>query len=126
MGSYHPQCLAEAGRDGGLLRFQRAEIREGQWDGKSVGARKFRWSPRPEKVVVVDEQRPAVLAMGGPLTNSISVTRHGRDLKFTYRLIGAGGGDYKLWEYWRRRDSPPQFAIDRWERKIGSGKFEFG
>jgi hypothetical protein len=79
------------------------------------------------KVVVVDERRPAVLTMGGPLTNSISVTRHGRDLNLTYRLIGAEGGDYKLWEYWRTKsDSPPQFTIYQGEKKIGSGNFEFG
>jgi len=48
-------------------------------------------------------------------------------LNLTYRLIGAGGGDYKLWEYWRtKRDWPPQFSIYQGERKIASGKFEFG
>jgi len=79
------------------------------------------------KVVVVDERKPAVLAMGGPLTNSIRVTRYGRDVNLTYRLIGAGGGDYKLWEYWRtHRGSAPQFAIYQGAKELGSGKFEFG
>jgi len=98
------------------------------WHNDSVdGVRPISGVAEAGKVVVVDERRPAVLAMGGPLTNSISVTRHGQDLKFTYRLIGAGGGDYKLWEYWRtHRDSPPQFSIYQGERKIASDKFEFG
>jgi hypothetical protein len=96
-------------------------------DDKVGGVRPISGVTEAGKVVVVDERRPAVLAAGGPLTNSISVTRHGRDLNLTYRLIGAGGGDYKLWEYWRtKRDWPPQFSIYQGERKIASGKFEFG
>ena len=79
------------------------------------------------RVVVVDEHWPAVLAVGGPLTNSIAVNRHGRDLKLTYHLVGAGGGEYKLWEYWRtKRDEPPRFVIYRGDKKLASDKFKFG
>jgi len=75
----------------------------------------------------MDEHRPAVLTMGGPLTNSISVARHGWNLNLTYRLIGAEGGDYRLWECDRTKSgSPPQFAIYNGNKKIASGKFEYG
>jgi hypothetical protein len=99
----------------------------GWYNDSMGGVRPISGMAEAGKVVMVDVQKPAVLAMGGPLTNSISVTRHGRDLKFTYRLVGAGGGDYKLWEYWRtKRDWPPQFAVYRGDKQIASGKFEFG
>jgi hypothetical protein len=39
----------------------------------------------------VDDKTPAVLNVGGPLTNSVIVSRHGRDLRLDYRLVGAGG-----------------------------------
>jgi hypothetical protein len=79
------------------------------------------------KVVVVNERQPAVLAVGGPLTNSILLTRYGRDLNLTHRVLGAGGGEYKLWEYWRARpDSAPEYAIYAGAKKLASGKFEFG
>ena len=52
--------------------------------------------PPPEQAVVVDERRTAVLAVGGPLTNCVSATHRGRNLLLSYRLIGAGGGEYWL------------------------------
>ena len=48
--------------------------------------------PPPEQMVAVEEQRPAVLTVGGPLTNCVSATHRGRNLLLSYRLIGAGGG----------------------------------
>ena len=79
------------------------------------------------KVVVVDAHTPAVLAIGGPLTNSLMVRRHGRELKIIHHVIGAGGGEYKVWEYWRTKgDVPPQFAVYRGSKKLASDKFEFG
>ena len=79
------------------------------------------------KVVVVGERKATVLAVGGPLTNAILVSRYGQNLNLNHHLIGAGGGDYKLWEYWRANpDSAPQLAIYKGAKKLGSGKFEFG
>ena len=80
--------------------------------------------PPPEQAVVVDEQRPGVLAVGGPLTNCVSATRRGRNLLFSYRLIGAGGGEYWLANGGDRK--PPQFTVGRSGKQIGSGQFEFG
>lgn len=128
VGSYNlPSVWLKQGREEAYFDSVPKSGRRTVPDDKVGGVRPISGVAEAGKVVVVDEQKPAVLAMGGPLTNSISVTRHGRDLKFTYRLIGAGGGDYKLWEYWRtKRDWPPQFAVYRGDKQIASGKFEFG
>jgi hypothetical protein len=96
-------------------------------DPRCGGVRPVWGVPEAGKVVVVGEHTPAVLAMGGPLTNTVVVSRHGRELKLTHHLIGAGGGEYKLWEYWRKKgDVPPQFVINKGDRQIASGKFAFG
>jgi hypothetical protein len=72
----------------------------------------------------IDEKKPALLAAGGPLTNSVTVTRHGQYLNLGYQLIGAGGEGYQLTG--QDRTKPPEFAIYKGDRKIASGKFEFG
>lgn len=76
------------------------------------------------KSIFVSGQTPAVLAAGGPLTNSVTATRHGQDLLLNYQLIGAGGQTYQL----ANRDyaRPPEFAIYKDGRKIASGKFQYG
>jgi len=80
-------------------------------------------SPPPtDQAVVVDEQRAAVLAVGGPLTNCVSANHHGRNLALTYRLIGAGGGDYRIWI----GGGQPQFTVAKSGKMIASGNFEFG
>jgi phenylpyruvate tautomerase PptA (4-oxalocrotonate tautomerase family) len=81
-------------------------------------------APPPEQAVVVDEQRTAVLAVGGPLTNCVSATHRGRNLLLRYRLIGAGGGEY--WLAAGRDGKPPRFSVGKSGRRIGSGQFEFG
>jgi hypothetical protein len=80
--------------------------------------------PPPEQAVVVDEGQIAVLAVGGPLTNCVSATHCGQNLLLSYRLIGAGGGDYWLAVGVDRK--PPQFTVARLGKRIGSGEFEFG
>lgn len=66
----------------------------------------------------------AVLATGGPLTNSVSVNRRGRSLSLSYRLIGVDGETYQLEP--QDRSHPPEFAVYRGDKQIASGKFEFG
>ena len=80
--------------------------------------------PPPEQAVVVDEHRLAVLAVGGPLTNCVSATHRGRNLLLSYRLIGAGGGAYRLAA--GGDGKPPKFTIRRSGQMIGSGQFEYG
>ncbi len=74
--------------------------------------------------ISVDDRTPAVLDAGGPLTNSVIVSRHGQDLRLDYRLLGAGGATYQLVN--RDYSRPPEFAIYKGDKKIASGKFEFG
>jgi len=67
---------------------------------------------------------PTVLAVGGPLTNSASLTRQGGDLVMRYQLIGEGGQTYNLMNV--DRSKPPQYAIYQGGEKIALGSFEFG
>jgi hypothetical protein len=71
---------------------------------------------------VVSASRAALLTAGGPLTNLVTVNRHGRTLNLGYRLVGADGESYQL--VGARRQ--PEFVAYRGGKKIGSGKFEFG
>jgi hypothetical protein len=82
---------------------------------------RFSGSPT-EKVTQVNAANPAVLKVGGPLTNSVAVNRHGRSLNLSYQLLGAGGEAYQLLGARRQ----PEFAAYRADKKIASGKFEFG
>jgi hypothetical protein len=74
--------------------------------------------------ISVADQAPGVLNVGGPLTNSVTANRHGRDLQLDYQLVGAGGNINQLAN--QNRSRPPEFAIYKGGRKIASGKFEFG
>ena len=74
--------------------------------------------------ISVDGTTPALVAAGGPLTNTVAVSREGEDLVLNYRLIGAGGESCQLVN--RDFAHPPEFAIYQGEKKIASGKFEFG
>jgi hypothetical protein len=73
--------------------------------------------------VTVSEAAPAVLTVGGPLTNSVSINRQGRKLALNYQLVGAGGA-YQM--VGQDRSHPPEFAVYQGDKKVGSGKFEFG
>ena len=74
--------------------------------------------------ISVSDKAPAVLDAGGPLTNSVTAIREGQDLRLDYKLIGAGGATYQLVKH--DTSKPPEFAIYKGDRKIASGKFEFG
>jgi hypothetical protein len=74
--------------------------------------------------VVVDGKAPAVLDIGGPLTNSVAITPHGQDLLLDYSLVGAGGTLYQLMN--QNQSKPPEFAVYRGGKPIASGRFEFG
>ncbi len=76
--------------------------------------------------LVVSATKAATLAFGGPLTNSVAVTRRGRSLAMNYRLLGAQGEAYQL-EGPRKQ---PEFTIYRpgknGDKKLASGAFQFG
>ncbi len=90
------------------------------------GAKAFNNSSQSQagRRISVDDKAPAVLNAGGPLTNSVIASRHGQDLRLDYRLVGAGGETYQLAN--QNRSRPPEFAIYKGDKKIASGKFEFG
>lgn len=64
---------------------------------------------------------PAILKVGGPLEQHITVHRKGQILSMDYRLIGIAGE-------WYRNDSRyrPTFTIYKGDKEIASGKFQFG
>ncbi len=76
------------------------------------------------QTISVDDKTPAVLNVGGPLTNSITANRHGQDLVMNYQLLGAGGEVYQMPA--QDRSKPPKFAVYSGEKKIASGEFEYG
>jgi hypothetical protein len=73
--------------------------------------------------ITVTDSKPAVLTAGGPLTNSVSIGRRGKNLSLNYQLVGAGGA-YQLVN--QDRLHPPEFTIYQGDKKVASGKFEFG
>ncbi len=76
-----------------------------------------------QRRITISDKGPATLAAGGPLTNSVSVTRRGRNLALNYQLVGVGGA-YQIVD--QDRSHPPEFAVYLGDRKIKSGKFQFG
>ena len=106
VGSYS-QCQVQL-KQGGAEAYRETGVRFG---GLST-----------DKVTVVNATHPAILTVGGPLTNSVTVNRHGRSLNLGYQLLGAGGETYQLLGARRQ----PEFAAYRADKKIASGKFEFG
>jgi hypothetical protein len=74
--------------------------------------------------ITVSETSPCSLLGGGPLTNSVAVSRSGRHLVLDYKLIGADGSSYSLRN--DDRQNPPEFAIYQGTKKVFSGKFAFG
>lgn len=72
--------------------------------------------------LTVEAARPAQLADGGPLTNTVKLSRNGALLTLNYRLVGADGQAYRLLGL--RKE--PDFVIHRGERQVALGKFEFG
>jgi hypothetical protein len=73
--------------------------------------------------MTINEGKSAVLTAGGPLTNSVSINRQGRKLSLNYQLVGAGGA-YQM--VGQDRSHPPEFAVYQGDKKVSSGKFEFG
>ena len=94
--------------------------RDGVADMRELAARLGTASTLP---IVLDSTEPAVLQAGGPLTNAVLVLKRGRYLYMQYRLEGVGG-HYQLAS--QERSHPPEFMVYRGEKKIASGKFQYG
>ncbi len=77
--------------------------------------------------LVVREGQSVSLAIGGPLMNAATVRRRGGSLAMNYTLKGRGGEEYEA------PTAPPdsgnnlpRVAIFHGQRKIASGRFEYG
>jgi len=88
-----------------------------------VAALLDRQAPRRSDRVIVGEKTPGVLVVGGPLTNSLSVMKRGRHLLLSYHLEGVGG----LYELVNQdRSHPPEFTVYRGDKKLATGRFQYG
>jgi len=88
---------------------------------KKGAAEAYRLADGP---LLINATAPTNIVLGGPLTNSVTLTRQGRKLRMDYRLVGADGGSYRLTQ--EDRAKPPEFTVYRGGKKVESGKFEFG
>jgi len=74
--------------------------------------------------VVADEQHPANLVAGGPLTNSVEGRPQGDTLWLGYQLLGADRGAYQFPT--PDRQHPPEFAVFQGTNRLKAGKFQYG
>jgi hypothetical protein len=74
--------------------------------------------------VNIAEDKPTVLDVGGPLTNSVTIGRRAGSLYLSYQLVGCGGRRYTLSS--QDRSKPPTFTVSYEGRQIGAGQFEYG
>jgi len=74
--------------------------------------------------LIINTTTSTNVVLGGPLTNSVRLTRQGRKLSMDYQLLGADGGGYQLAQV--GRGMAPEFAVYQGGRKVHSGSFEFG
>lgn len=81
----------------------------------------FRLAGEP---LLINATAPTNVVLGGPLTNSVALTRYGRKLSMNYQLVGADGGTYRLAQ--QNPAKPPEFTVYHGGKKVLSGKFEFG
>ena len=81
----------------------------------------FRLADAP---LLINATAPTNVVLGGPLTNSVTLTRYGRKLNMNYRLVGADGGSYRLAQ--QDRAKPPDFTVYHGGKKVLSGMFAFG
>lgn len=89
-----------------------------------VSAREAQNRVRKQDKIAINEKTPTTLTVGGPLTNSVLVTRRGSTLTLSYSLVGAGGQSYT--KTVEDRTKPPEFVAYNMGRKVASGKFEYG
>jgi hypothetical protein len=98
----------------GEYRLQAARLKGG-YTCNGMGISGGNW-------VTVTVDKPAALKVGSPLVPTLKVQRQGRILRLSYELRGEGGEAYTGGD----RSKPPTFAVYRGQKKIASGRFEFG
>ena len=80
------------------------------------------WGPGANPSLSIAGTNAALLAAGGPLTNTVAVNRNGRNLALNYRLIGLGGQAYEL----AGARTEPEWSVHRADKQLAAGKFQFG
>ncbi|HEY9174439.1 MAG TPA: hypothetical protein VI136_19320 [Verrucomicrobiae bacterium] len=75
--------------------------------------------------ITVQSNKPGTLVAGGPLTNTVTLRRRGNLLVMEHRVVGAGGEAYQL-DGGANYEHPPTFAVFSGEKRLATGKFEFG
>jgi hypothetical protein len=88
---------------------------------KKGAAKAYRLAYEP---LLLNATVPTNVVLGGPLTNSVILTRQGQKLNMSYQIVGADGGSYRLAQ--QDRTKPPEFTVYHGGKKVQSGKFEFG
>lgn len=78
----------------------------------------------PLDAVVIAEDTPRTLKIGGPLTPSMDVTRQGRQINLAYKLEGVGRETYR--SLVSDTSKAPTFTVHRNDAVIDSGTFEYG
>lgn len=71
--------------------------------------------------LIITKNETAVLKVGAPLRQTVEIERQGPILKLNYNLTGVGGENYAS-----TRSAQPSFAIFKGNKKVATGKFEFG
>jgi hypothetical protein len=102
----------------GVYPRQKAWLR----NAKSDAIFKDTYPPPPS--LTIRENQTTTFAAGGPLSNTVQVVTRGTSLQLSYELVGAGGRQFTL--PGQDRTQPPQFTVFQGDRKVHSGKFEFG
>ena len=97
----------------GEYRIQDVRLKGG-FNYSSQNTSKYNW-------VAVTEKETAILKVGAPLKQKITIERQGPILQLNYKLTGMGGETYAV-----TRSKQPSFTVFKGEKKVATNKFEFG
>ena len=78
----------------------------------------------PLEEVVITQDTPQTLKVGGPLTPLIDITRQGRQLQLTYNIKGQGQETYRSLA--SDQSASPTFTVYHGKTLIDTGMFEYG
>jgi len=78
----------------------------------------------PMEEVVITADTPQTLKVGGPLTPLIDITRQGRQLQLTYKIMGQGQETYRSLA--TDQAASPTFTVYQGKTVIDTGTFEYG
>ena len=82
----------------------------------------FQGAGPQSKWITIAENAPAVLKIGAPLNQTLTVKRQGKVLVLDYKLLGIGGETYTN----ENRNKPPSLTVYRGDQEIASGQFAYG